>query len=104
MRVLGWIVMVAMLAAIGYGFTGGSFTAEGSELLSLAWGRVTVIDLYLMFAVFGAWIWWREQNVVKSLAWLLALATLGSVAAGAYLVVAARAGSVSKALVGDRSD
>jgi uncharacterized membrane protein YfcA len=104
MRALGWIVMVAMLAAIGYGLTGGSFTEEGADLLSLAWGRVTVIDLYLMFAVFGAWIWWRERNVARSVAWLVALATLGSVAAGAYLVLAARSGSVSEALAGTRSD
>jgi hypothetical protein len=104
LKTIGWIVMVGMLGAIGYGFSGGSFFDEGSQLLGLAWGRVTIIDLYLMFAVFAAWIWWREQNVLRSVLWTVALATLGSVAAGAYLVMAARSGSVSTALTGGRSD
>jgi hypothetical protein len=104
MKALGWVVTVGMLATIAYGFSAGSFTEEGSQLLALAWGRVTLIDLYLMFVVFAGWIWWRERNVMRSILWTLALATLGSLAAGAYLIVAARSGSTADALTGGRSD
>lgn len=103
MRALGWIVMVGMLGAIAYGFTGGSFTDEGSQLLGLAWGRVTVIDLYLMFGVFAAWVWWRENSVLRSLAWTVAIVFLGSVAVGAYLILAARSGPLPTALAVRRS-
>ncbi|MDH4116376.1 MAG: DUF1475 domain-containing protein [Acidimicrobiia bacterium] len=104
MRALGWTVMIGMIVAIGYGAANGDFGTEGSDLLSLAWGRVTVIDLYLMFAVFAAWVWWRERNPLRSLLWTVALAALGSVAAGAYLILAARAGSVRNALLGGRDE
>lgn len=90
MRTLGIIVAAAMTAAVIYGFVAGSgFGEEGSQLLGLAWGRVTVIDLYLMLAIFAVWVWRREPNRATALGWTVALITLGSVAAGAYLVRAA---------------
>ena len=90
MKRLGWIVAAVMSVALGYGFTAGNgFGAEGSQLLELAWGRVTIIDLYLMLAVFASWVWSRESSRLRAGLWTLALATLGSLAAGAYLVVAA---------------
>ena len=93
MRRLGILVAGLMSAAIIYGFAAGSgFGDEGSQLLALAWGRVTIIDLYLMLAVFAAWIWRREQNRMVALAWTVALIGLGSVAAGAYLIRAAGTG------------
>ncbi len=90
MRTLGSIVVLVMSGALVYGFVAGEgFGTEGSQLLDLAWGRVTVVDLYLMLAVFGAWIWRRESNRLHALLWVAALVVLGSLAAGAYLLVTA---------------
>lgn len=90
MRTLGSIVVLIMSGALVYGFVAGAgFGEEGSRLLDLAWGRVTVVDLYLMLAVFAVWIWRREPNRVHALLWSVALVVLGSLAAGAYLVVSA---------------
>ena len=91
MRIVGIIVTIAMASALAYGFTSGAgFGAEGSQLLDLVWGRVTVIDLYLMLGVFAAWIWTRESNKFEALAWTVALALLGSLAAGIYLMRSGR--------------
>jgi hypothetical protein len=40
LALLGFLVMFATLT---YGFVVGDFAAEGSLLLSLAWGKVTLI-------------------------------------------------------------
>jgi hypothetical protein len=88
-RALGLTVAVLMTAAIGYGFaTGSGFGEEGSQLLGLSWGRVTLVDLYLMLGVFAVWVWRREENKAVALMWTIALMGLGSVAAGAYLFLA----------------
>jgi hypothetical protein len=96
MRFLGAIVMVAMLSAIAYGFVAGSgFGSEGSALLGLVWGQVTVIDLYLMLGVFAVWIWSRETSPLVSALWTIALVLFGSVAAGAYLLTTHRGSAAS---------
>lgn len=90
MRILGSIVVLIMSGALVYGFVAGAgFGVEGSQFLDLAWGRVTVVDLYLMLAVFAVWIWRREPNRLHALLWSVSLVVLGSLAAGAYLLVAA---------------
>ncbi len=80
---------LVMLGAILYGFATGDFGAEGGQLLDLAWGRVTLIDLYLSFAVFWAWVASRERTWATRLAWLVAIVTLGSLAICAYVALAA---------------
>ncbi len=87
-RNVGWAGVIVMIAALVYGFTAGEFGAEGSAILDLAWGRVTLVDLYTGLALIGAWIVWRERSVVRALPWLVAMVFLGSLAAAAYVVVA----------------
>ena len=102
-RILAWFVVAAMIAAIAYGFAAGSFSEEGSSILGLAWGKVTLIDLYLGFAMFGAWIAFRERDIPRVAGWWVALAVLGNLTAGIYLAMAAsRADSVEEMLVGSR--
>lgn len=93
-----------MVAAIVHGFTSGDFTAEGGEILGLAWGRVTLIDLYVGLALFGAWVWVREDGWSKTLVWWLLLATLGNLAAALYVAIAAfRASDPRQLLLGARA-
>ena len=100
-RILAWFVVAAMVAAIGYAFATGSFSEEGSTIIGLAWGKVTLIDLYLGFAMFGAWIAFREKSIPVIAGWWVALAVLGNLTAGIYLAVAAsRANSVEEVLLG----
>ena len=92
-----------MAATIVYGFAAGDFGDEGSAILDLAWGRVSLIDLYLGFVLFGGWILLREPSV-RAVPWLVALAVLGNLAAAIYAYLAARnADTVEGFLIGDRS-
>lgn len=103
MRTVGLVGVMAMAAALVYGFAAGGFFEEGRALFDLAWGRVTLVDLYTGLFLFGAWIWWRERSAVRALPWLAGLIVLGSLAAAAYVLVAAlRAHTVEEALTGER--
>ncbi len=85
-RAVSAIALVVMLAAIVYGVLSGDFGDDGSAIWGLPWGRVTLIDLYVGLLLFGVWIAYREGNRGVVLAWWVALATLGNLAAAIYLV------------------
>lgn len=100
-RLIGWTVALAMAAAIVYGILAGGFSDGLSSLLDAPWGRVTIIDLYLGFVLFGWWIWYRERSAARSVPWWIALALGGNLTAGIYLVWASRrAGSMDELLTG----
>ena len=87
MKLLGVSVMVLMAVALSYGFTsGGGFFESGSDLVQMPWGRVTIVDLYLALALFGAWIV-RREGWKRSVPWLVGLVVGGSLVAGLYLFV-----------------
>lgn len=92
MRAVGWTGIVVMVGALIYGFSAGDFGAEGSAILDLAWGRVTLIDLYTGLGLIGSWIVWRERSVLRALPWLVAMVFLGSLAAAAYVASAGTIG------------
>ncbi len=71
-------------------FATGDFAAEGSQIVGLAWGRMSLIDLYVGAALVGGWIAHRERSWPRILAWWVALIVLGHLASAIYVVVAAR--------------
>ena len=83
----------AMGAVLIYGFTVGDFTAEGSQLLSMPWGIVSLVDLYVGFTLFSGWIIFREASLVKTTAWIVAVMVLGFFAASLYALLALRSSS-----------
>lgn len=56
-RVLSVVAVLVMVGVIAFGFVSGDFTAEGSQKWGLAWGKVTLVDLHVGLAVFGARVW-----------------------------------------------
>jgi len=86
MRAVGLIAVLVMVGALVYGFMAGDFGSEGSSILDLAWGRVTLIDLYTALGLIGAGIVWREGSLARALPWLVGLVFLGSLAAALYVV------------------
>ena len=98
-RALSVVVVVGMAAAIIFGFATGNFSAEGSEIWGLAWGKVSLIDLYLGLAVFGAWIAYREANWARTVVWWVLLVVLGNLTAGLYLAYAAFTSSDARRLL-----
>jgi hypothetical protein len=102
-RVATGLGTLIMAAAIVWGFATASFTEEGAALLDLAWGRVTLIDIYLAFLLVWGWIAWRERSAVRAVAWLGATIVLGSLALFGYAFLASlRADDPVELLVGVR--
>ncbi|REK24847.1 MAG: DUF1475 domain-containing protein [Actinobacteria bacterium] len=92
----------AMVAAILAGFVSGDFTGEGSAILDLVWGRVTLIDLYIGLGLFAVWIGFREKRPLLRAAWWLALIILGNLASALYVVIASFQVSTPRELLSGR--
>lgn len=88
-RVLGLVTTVIMLVSLGVSVATGHLTTEGSLILGLAWGRMSLIDLYVGAALVGGWIAHREQSRIRILAWWAGLIIFGHLASAIYVVVAA---------------
>ena len=84
-QVLSLLGTVIMAISIIYGFVMGDFTEEGSILLSMIWGKITMIDIYIGFLIFSAWIIYRENHIGRSLIWFIFMMVLGSFTACLYL-------------------
>ena len=87
-KVIALLGLLAMTAVLVYGFTVGDFAGEGKELLSMPWGIVSLVDLYVGFALFSGWIVYREQSVLRSVVWVVLMMVLGFWTASLYTLIA----------------
>ncbi len=83
--------IIAMTAALIYGFTVGDFGSDGAQLLRNPWGAVSMVDLYTGFALFSAWIVFREDSFWRALAWVVLVMVLGFFTASVYVFLALQA-------------
>ena len=91
MRLAKAIALLGFLAMSGvliYGFVVGDFSGEGSELLGMPWGIVSMIDLYVGFVLFSGWIVYRERSLVPSLVWVVLMMVLGFWTGSLYTLIA----------------
>lgn len=101
-RTLSVAATLVMVVIIIFGVSSGDFSAEAGEILGLAWGKVTLVDLYVGLALFGAWIGIRERRWLPVSIWWVGLVLLGNLAAALYLAVAAfRSRDLTQLLAGD---
>jgi hypothetical protein len=103
-KILALMGVLAMAAVLIYGFVVGDFQAEGRELLSMPWGIVSVVDLYVGFTLFSAWIFYREGSRAYAALWILSVMILGFFTASLYTFLALQKsrGDWRKFWVGDR--
>jgi hypothetical protein len=80
--------LLAMTAILIYGFTVGDFAAEGKQLLSIPWGIVSLVDLYVGFILFSGWIIYREKSAARSVFWVILMMILGFWTASLYTLIA----------------
>ena len=80
--------LLAMTAVLVYGFTVGNFSAEGARLLAMPWGIVSLVDLYVGFALFSGWIVFREKAWLPALIWVVLMMVLGFWAGALYTFMA----------------
>lgn len=91
MKIAKLIALVGFLAMTGvliYGFTVGDFFEEGSQLLSMPWGIVSLVDLYAGFLLFSAWIVYREKSPLRSIIWVVLMMVLGFWTGSLYTLLA----------------
>lgn len=87
-KIVSILGVLAMTAVLVYGFTRGDFFAEGSQLLAMPWGIVSLVDLYTGFALFSGWIIYREKSMTVAILWTIAMLTLGFFAGSLYAFLA----------------
>ena len=83
--------LLAMTAILIYGFTVGDFGGEGGQLLSMPWGIVSLVDLYVGFILFSGWIVYREKSLARSAVWVVLMMVLGFWTASLYTLLALQA-------------
>jgi len=87
-KVVAVLGIVAMTAVLIYGFTVGDFGEEGSTLLSMPWGIVSIVDLYVGFTLFSGWIIYRARSLLRSIVWVILMMVLGNFTAALYVLIA----------------
>ena len=87
-KIISLLGLFGMTAILIYGFTLGNFTAEGSKLLAMPWGLVSMVDLYVGFSLFSCWIVFRENKLIPSLIWVVLMMVLGFWAGALYTFIA----------------
>ena len=87
-KIISILGILAMTAVLIYGFTIGDFAGEGSQLLSMPWGIVSLVDLYVGFTLFSMWIIYREKSLPVAILWTIAMMTLGFFAGSLYAFLA----------------
>ena len=90
-KIISILGVFAMTAVLIYGFTIGDFSGEGSQLLSMPWGIVSLVDLYTGFTLFSMWIIYREKSLPVAILWTIAMMTLGFFAGALYVFLALQA-------------
>ena len=86
-KLIAFLGVIAMTAVLIYGFTIGDFFGEGSQLTSMPWGIVSLVDLYTGFTLFSAWIIYREKSLPVALLWTVAMMVTGFFAGSLYALI-----------------
>ncbi len=86
-KLISILGVLAMSTVLIYGFTVGDFSGEGSRLLSMPWGIVSLVDLYTGFILFSGWIIYREKSLLVAITWAIAMMVLGFFAGSLYALI-----------------
>jgi hypothetical protein len=87
-KIISGLGAVIMGVTIIYALVAGDFNAEGSLLLSMPWGIVSLVDLFTGFTLFAMWIIYREASILRSVIWIILLFTLGFFTGALYTFIA----------------
>ncbi len=89
-KAISLLGLLAMTGILIYAFTSGNFPAEGSKLLAMPWGIVSLVDLYVGFTLFSCWIVYRERAVLPSIVWVVLMMVLGFFTGALYIFITLR--------------
>ncbi len=105
-KIIAIVGILAMTAVLVYGFVIGDFGTEGAQLLAMPWGIVSLVDLYVGFALFSCWIAYRERSPWVAAIWIILMMILGFWTGAVYTALAlfTADGDPRRALLGHRAD
>jgi len=84
---IAWVGLLAMTGILIFAFTQGNFVEEGKKLLSMPWGIVSLVDLYVGFILFSCWIVYREKSLLLSIIWVFLMMVLGFFTGALYTLI-----------------
>jgi hypothetical protein len=87
-KMISILGLLVMTIAILYAFAFGNFVVEGAWITSHPWGIVSLVDLYVGFALFSCWIVFREKALLPSILWVILMMVLGFWAGALYTLIA----------------
>lgn len=87
-KILALLGTIIMFTTLMYGFIVGEFFKEGSILMSIAWGQVSLVDVYIGFFLFSGWVIYREQKRSTAVLWIISILILGNFIACLYTTLA----------------
>jgi hypothetical protein len=90
-KLIALLCLLAMTGVLIYGFTAGNFFEEGAQLLSMPWGIVSLVDLYVGFVLFSGWIVYREKSLARSVVWVILMMIFGFWTGSLYALLALQA-------------
>jgi hypothetical protein len=104
-RTISILGLLAMTIVLANGFINGNIAAEGAWLLAHPWGIVSLVDLYVGFALYSIWIAYREESVLNTIVWIVLMIVLGFWAGALYMFLAlyASKGDWKKFWMGQRA-
>ncbi|MFH5882344.1 DUF1475 family protein [Liberiplasma polymorphum] len=105
-KIISLLGFLSMFGVLIYGFTVGDFSEDGGLILSNPWGIVSLVDLYVGFALFSLWIVFREKNIVYSIIWVILMMIFGFFTGAIYTLYALHTskGSWLTLFLGSRKD
>ncbi len=83
-KIIALIGLLAMGFALLYGFSAGTLSQDGSALVKMPWGIVSLVDVYTGFVLFSGWILYRERNLWRALVLVVLVMVLGNFITSAY--------------------
>jgi hypothetical protein len=86
-KLIAWLGLLAMTAVLLNGFINGSFSVDGAELLANPWGIVSLVDLYVGFALFSIWIAFREKSFMAAVIWIILMVVFGFFTGSLYVLI-----------------
>jgi len=86
-RLFAWISSLIMTFMIIFSLLTGNFFEQGSILMGLVWGQMSLVDLYVGFFLVYLWIYFKESKLFPKLIWAILLIVTGSLATAVYILI-----------------
>jgi multisubunit Na+/H+ antiporter MnhG subunit len=88
-KLFAWLGAIMMASMIIFSLVTGDFFKEGSILINMVWGQMSMVDLYVGFILFYLWIFKREKKTSHRIIWLALILTMGNLITAVYILKAA---------------